>query len=256
MAPECPRPQPGTLLTGVEAATTPRIHIVNALADQSLADEVAFRLSDWGMVLTGAGIPPRGGPVSAATAADRLGPASVVVVLLTSKAVTDPGVEHDAATAVAQARLDPTKVVLPVLLDSGADPDATFAEQFWLVPSSNRADDVARAVFQALHVGRGLERIGVGATTVSVPQLETESIAGVRAARAVAHARRRAVAAAVAILLLANIALVALALATHGDNVAPLLVTMVSPLITFVGVLLGFLLGRRGLPYRRSDDRR
>lgn len=243
-------------MTGVEAATTPRVHIVNALADQSLADEVAFRLSDWGMMLSEAGIPPQRGPANAATAADRIGAASVVVVLLTSNAVTDASVEHDAATAVAQARLDPTKAVLPVLLDSGADPDATFAGHFWLVPPSKRADDVARAVFQAVHLARDLERTGIGATTLSVPQLEAESIADVRADIADTQARRRAVAAAVAILLLANIGLVALAVATHGDNMAPLLLTMVSPLITFVGVLLGFLLGRRDLPYRRSDDRR
>ena len=115
---------------------------------------------------------------------------------------------------------------------------------------------MARAVFQAVHLARNLEPTGTGATTVSQPELEAESVADVRAAIAGTQARRRAVAAAVAILLLANIALVALAVATHGDNVAPLLLTMVSPLITFVGVLLGFLLGRRDLPYRRSDDRR
>jgi hypothetical protein len=64
------------------------------------------------------------------------------------------------------------------------------------------------------------------------------------------------VSAAVAILLLANIALVALAVATHGDSATPLLLTMASPLITFVGVLLGFYWGRRDLAYRRTRDRR
>jgi hypothetical protein len=180
----------------------------------------------------------------------------VVVVLLTSKAVRDPSVERDAAAAVAQARLDSTKLVLPVLLDSGVDPDAIFAGHFWLVPSSSRADDVARAVFQAVQLARNLDLTGAGATTVSEPELEAESIGEVRAARAGTQARRRAVAAGVAILLLANIALVALAVATHGDSVAPLLLTMISPLITFVGVLLGFSLGRRDLAFRRSRDRR
>ena len=147
-------------------------------------------------------------------------------------------------------------MIVPVLLDPGADPDATFAGHSWLVPSSNRADDVARAVFQAVHLARILELTGTGATTVFDPELEAESVAEVRAAIAGTQARRRAVAAAVAILLLANSALVALAVATHGDNVAPLLLTMISPLITFVGVLLGFSLGRRDLAYRRFGDRR
>ena len=243
-------------MTGAERATSPRVHVVNALADQSLADEVAVRLIERGMVLSGAGHPSRGGQASATSAADRLRAASVVVVLLSSKAVADPSVQHDAATAVAQARLDPTKLVFPVLLDPGADPDATFAGHSWLVPSSNRADDVARAVFQAVHLARILELTGTGATTVFDPELEAESVAEVRAAIAGTQARRRAVAAAVAILLLANSALVALAVATHGDNVAPLLLTMISPLITFVGVLLGFSLGRRDLAYRRFGDRR
>lgn len=243
-------------MTGADAATTTRVYVVNAPADQSLADDVAFRLIEWGMVLSGAGVPTRRGATGAESAADRLRAASVVVVLLTSKAVRDPSVERDAGTAVAQARLDPTKLVLPVLLDSGADPDGTFAGHFWLVPSSNRADDVARAVFEALHLTRNLELTETGATTVSEPELEAESIAEVRAAIADTQARRRAVSAAVAILLLANIALVALAVATHGDSVAPLLLTMVSPLITFVGVLLGFYWGRRDLAYRRTRDRR
>jgi hypothetical protein len=245
----------GRLLTGADAATTPRVYVVNAPANQSLADEVTFRLIEWGMVLNGAGVPTRRGPTGAEGAADRLRAASVVVVLITAKAVRDPSVERDAATAVAQARLDPTKLVLPVLLGSGADPDGTFAGHFWLVPSSNRADDVARAVFEALHLTRNLKLTGTGATTVSEPELKAESIAEVRAAIAGSQARR-AVAAAVAILLLANIALVALAVATHGDNAAPLLLTMVSPLITFVGVLLGFSWGRRDLAYQRSRDRR
>ena len=45
---------------GAEAATMPRIYVVNAPDDQSLADEVASRLIDWGMVLSGAGLAPRG----------------------------------------------------------------------------------------------------------------------------------------------------------------------------------------------------
>jgi hypothetical protein len=253
--PECPRSRLGTLLTRADAATTPRVYIVNAPADQSLADEVAFRFIGWGMVLSGAGVPTRRGSTGVEGAVNRLGAASVVVVLLTSMAVRDPSVERDAATAVAQARLDPTKLVLPVLLDSGADPDGTFAGHFWLVPSSNLADDVARAVFEALDLIRNLELTGTSATTVSEPELEAESIGEVRAAIAGTQARRRAVAAAVAILLLANHALVGLAVATPGDNVAPLLLTMISPLITFVGVLLGFSLGRRDLAYRRSRDR-
>lgn len=242
-------------MTRADAATTPRVYIVNAPADQSLADEVAFRLIDRGMVLSGAGLPTRRGPPGAATA-DPLHAASVVIVLLTSKALADPTVERDAATAVAQARLNPTKWVLPVLLDSGADPDATFAGHFWLVPSSNRADDVARAVFQAVHLARNLDLTGTGATTVWDLELEAGSVGEVRAAIAGTQARRRAVAAAVAILLLANLALVGLAVATHGDNVDPLLLTMISPLITFVGLLLGFSFGRRDLAYRRSRDRR
>lgn len=256
MAPECPRPQWGTLLTGAARATSPRLYVVHALADQSLADEVAVRLIDRGMVLSGAGPPSRGGQASAASAPDRLRAASVVVVLLTSKAVADPSVQHDAATAVAQARLDPSKVIVPVLLDPGTDPDATFAGDSWLVPPSNRADDVARAVFETVRLAPDLGSTGSRTPTVSDPEREAESVAEVRAAIAGTQARRRAVAAAVAILLLANIALVALAVATHGDNVAPLLLTMISPLITFVGVLLGFSLGRRDLAYRRFGDRR
>ena len=242
-------------MTGADAATTPRVHVVNAPADQSLADEVAFRLIEWGMVLSGAGVRTRRPPTGAENAADRLRAASVVVVLLTSKAVRDPSVERDAATAVSQARLDPTKLVLPVLLDSGADPDGTFAGHFWLVPSSNRADDVAGAVFDALHLTRNLGLTETGATTVSEPEVEAE-FTEVRAAITGTRARWRAVAAAVTILLLANIALVALAVAAHGDNAAPLLLTMISPLITFIGVLLGFSLGRRDLEYRRTRDRR
>jgi len=177
-------------------------------------------------------------------------------VLLTSKAVTDATVEHDAATAVAQARLDPSKVIVPVLLDPGADPDATFAGHSWLVPSSNRADDVARAVFEAVHLASDLGPTGTRAPTVSEPELEAESFAEVRAAIAGTQARRRAVVAAVAILVLVNLALLALAVAAHGDDLARLLLTMVSPLITFVGVVLGFSLGRLDLAYRRSRDRR
>ena len=256
VAPECPRSQLGTLLTGAEAATVPRVYVVNAQADQSLANEVAFRLIDWGMVLNGAGLRPRGSPGGAATAADRLRTASVVVVLLTSKAVTDTTVQHEAATAVAQARLDPSKVIVPVLLDPGADPDATFAGRPWLVPSSNRADDVARAVFEAVHLTPDLVPTESRATTASVPELEAASVAEVRAAIAGTQARRRAVLAAVGILVLINIALVTLAVATHGDDMAQLLLTIVSPLITFLGVVLGFSLGRRDLAYRRSRDRR
>ena len=66
--------------------------------------------------------------------------------------MTDATVQHDAATAVAQARLDPTKVILPVLLDPGADPEATFAGHPWLVPSSHRPDDIARGIFEAVHL--------------------------------------------------------------------------------------------------------
>ena len=241
---------------GAERATSPRVHIVNASADQSLADEVTVRLINRGIVLSGAGPPSPGGHASAASAADRLRAASVVVVLLTSKAVADPRVQHDAATAVAEAREDPTKLVLPVLLDTGADPVGTFAGHFWLVPSSNRADDVARAVFQAIDLAPNHELTGTAATTVSDHELEAESVAEVRVPIAGTQAPRRAMAAAVAILLLANIAVVALAIATHSDNVSLLLLTLFSPLLTFVGVLLGFSLGRRDLANRRFRDRR
>ena len=180
----------------------------------------------------------------------------MVVVLLTSKAVTDATVQHAAATAVAQARLDPSKVIVPVLLDPGADPDGTFAGHSWLVPSSDRADDIARAVFEAVHLTADHRPTGRRSPTVSESELEAASVAEVRAAIAGTQARVRAVVAAVAILVLANLALVALAVAIHGDDVAGLLLMIISPLLTFVGVVLGFSLGRRDLAYRRSRDRR
>lgn len=255
-APVCLRAQAGALLTGAGAATTPQVYIVNAQADQSLADEVAVRLIDWGMALSGAGLPAREGASGTATPADRLRTASVVVVLLTAKSMMDRALQHDAATAVAQARLDPGKVIVPVLLDRDADPDASFAGHPWLVPSSHRADDVARAVFEAVHLTPEYRLRGGRASTVSEPGLQTASIAEVSAAIAGTQARRRALVAAVAILVLANLALVALAVASHGDNMAQLLLTMISPLLTFVGVALGFSLGRLELAYRRSSDRR
>ena len=58
------------------------------------------------------------------------------------------------------------------------------------------------------------------------------------------------------VLALLNLTLVALAIATDGADMSRLLLTMLSPIMTFVGVVLGFRLGQRDLAYRRFRDRR
>ncbi len=244
------------LLTGAEATGVPCVHIVNALTDQPLADDVAMKLIDWGMVPSCAGLERPNGQAAAVAAADRLRTASVVVVLLTSKAMTDVSVQHDAGTAIAQARLNPSKVIIPVLLDPGAYPEATFADHAWLVPLSHRSDDIARGIFEAMHLAPNS-----GGSDYRVPdafetELHSESVAQVRAAIAGTRFRRRAVVVAVGVLALLNLTLVALAIATDGADLSRLLLAMLSPIMTFVGVVLGFRLGQRDLAYRRFRDRR
>ena len=243
------------LLTGAEATGAPCVHIVNALTDQPLADDVAMKLIDWGMVPSCAGLERPNEQAAAVAAADRLRTASVVVVLLTSKAMTDVSVQHDAGTAIAQARLNPSKVIIPVLLDPGAYPEATFADHAWLVPLSHRSDDIAAASSKRCI----WLRTPVGPTTACRMRLRpsfTWSVAQVRAAIAGTRFRRRAVVVAVGVLALLNLTLVALAIATDGADLSRLLLAMLSPIMTFVGVVLGFRLGQRDLAYRRIRDRR
>lgn len=249
---------PGALVASAGAVTVPRAHVLHAPTDQQFADELALRLIDWGMVVSGAGPGPAVGLDVQPITSDGLRGASVVILLLSAEAMDDPSVQHDAATAVAGARLNPTMVILPVLLDPGADPDvdldATFVGHPWLVPSPLSAAEVARRIFEALHPSAERPPPQSVPTPPLQPEDHAEALTEVRAAMARPRSRRRAMVAAVVLLVTSNVALVALMVATHGGGLTTQLPVIISPLLTFVGVVLGFRLGRGEMSYRRSRD--
>ena len=108
---------------------------------------------------------------------DRLRAASVVVVLLTSEGGDRPTVAARRRDRLAQARLDPTKRVRSGPARPGRRPGRTFAGHPWLVPSSHRADDVARGgLSKPVHLAHDFERTGNRESNPSGSQLVSESM--------------------------------------------------------------------------------
>ena len=73
-------------------------------------------------------------------------------------------------------------MIIPVLLDPGADPEATFADHSWLVPSSHRSDDIARGIFEAMHLAPDSGGPDNRVPDAFETELHSESVAQVRAA--------------------------------------------------------------------------
>lgn len=126
---------------GTEAA---RIHLVHAARDAALAKAIATELTSHGLEVSGDYV--SGDHVESADSDGLLVGAVTVAVLCTPTGMRDRALRDRAAAALMYAQHG--GVLVPLLLDPGADPTTMFGPHEWLVPASTAPADVAAAVFE------------------------------------------------------------------------------------------------------------